>query len=580
MNIVSKIISIISIFGFLACDSILEPQPDGTLSEDGIWKNNARAFAFLNNAYNNLPAGYNRISGTMLDAATDDAVCPDPLNPVHGFTNGGWSAYNIIDNVWYRNFEGIRKVNTFLARIDSVPLIKSSNELGTDETILRTRARMKGEAYFLRAFFYFELVKRYGAVPIVDKPLSPQEANELQRATTDACFQFILDDCDSAASRLPAKYGTTPVVIGYNDAKEIGRATKGAAMALKARALLYWASPLFNAEGIRSRWETAATAAKAVIELSEQPAGGAKVYALTRFTSTVNLNDLFVPNSVIGQYHSEIIFSTLYTNNTTVEALNGPISYGAKGMINPTQNLVDAFPMSNGRPVSDPSSGYDSSNPYLNRDPRLAMTVLTNGALFGLNDKTGTIETFVGGNDARGAYPNATHTGYYLRKFISPAAVWDGRTVNITRTWVLIRFAELYLNYAEARNEAFGPDSEVYAALRSLRLRAGLRPSDVQASLTKEQMRQLIQNERRIELAFEEHRFFDVRRWRLLDNPAFQQDFLKIRGVRIVKNEQGALSYNTDLELQQRVFDKKMYLYPVEASELLKNDQLTQNPDW
>ncbi len=580
MNIVSKIVSIISIFGFLSCDSILEPQLDGTLSEDGIWKNNARAFAFLNNAYNNLPAGYNRISGTMLDAATDDAVCPDPLNPVHGFTNGGWSAYNIIDNVWYRNFEGIRKVNTFLARIDSVPLIKSSNELGTDETILRTRARMKGEAYFLRAFFYFELVKRYGAVPIVDKPLSPQEANELQRATIDACFQFILDDCDSAASRLPAKYGTTPVVIGYNDAKEIGRATKGAAMALKARALLYWASPLFNAEGIRSRWETAATAAKAVIDLTEQPAGGAKVYALTRYTSTVNLNDLFVPNSVIGQYHSEIIFSTLYTNNTTVEALNGPISYGAKGMINPTQNLVDAFPMSNGRPVSDPSSGYDSSNPYLNRDPRLAMTVLTNGALFGLNDKTGTIETFVGGNDARGAYPNATHTGYYLRKFISPAAVWDGRTVNITRTWVLIRFAELYLNYAEARNEAFGPDSEVYAALRSLRLRAGLRPSDVQAGLTKEQMRQLIQNERRIELAFEEHRFFDVRRWRLLDNPAFQQDFLKIRGVRIVKNEQGALSYNTDLELQQRVFDKKMYLYPIEASELLKNDQLTQNPDW
>lgn len=580
MNIVSKTIIIISIFGFLACDSILEPQLDGTLSEDGIWKNNARAFAFLNNAYNNLPAGYNRISGTMLEAATDDAVCPDPLNPVHGFNNGGWSAYNIIDNVWYRNFEGIRKVNTFLARIDSVPLIKSSNELGTDETILRTRARMKGEAYFLRAFFYFELVKRYGTVPLVNMPLSPQEANELQRASTDACFQFILDDCDSAASRLPAKYGSTPVFIGYNDAKEIGRATKGAAMALKSRALLYWASPLFNPESITSRWETAATAAKAVIDLTEQPAGGAKVYALTRYTSTVNLNDLFVPNSVLGQYHPEIVFSTLYTNNTTVEALNGPISYGAKGMINPTQNLVDAFPMSNGRPISDPTSGYDPSNPYLNRDPRLAMTVLTNGASFGLNDKAGTIETFVGGNDARGAYPNATHTGYYLRKFISPAAVWDGRTVNITRTWVLIRFAELYLNYAEARNEAFGPDAEVYAALRSLRLRAGLRPSDVQAGLTKEQMRQLIQNERRIELAFEEHRFFDVRRWRLLDNPLNKEDFLKIRGVQISKSEQGVLNYNTSIELQQRTFDNKMYLYPIEASELLKNDKLTQNPNW
>ncbi len=580
MKILKKTLLLFCLLGFFACDSMLEPQLDGTLSEDGIWKNNLRAFGFLNNAYNDLPTGYNRISGAMLDAATDDAICPDPLNPIHALYNGAWSPYNIVDNVWARNFGGIRKVNTFLARIDSVPLLKSSNELGTDESILRTRERMKGEARFLRALFYFELVKRYGAVPLFEQPLTPEAANNLTRPSIDECFQFIIDNCDSAANRLPAKYGINPVVVGFNDAKEAGRATKGAAMALKARALLYWASPLHNPDNDLQRWEDAAIAAKAVIDLTESNSSATKVYGLVRFTSTVNLNDLFVPNSVLGQYHQEIVFSTQYNNNTTVEALNAPIAYGAKGMTNPTQNLVDAFPMSNGRRITDPTSGYDPTKPYLNRDPRLAMTVLSNGTLLNINDKSAAIESFVGGKDAAGAYPNASKTGYYLRKFMSPTAVWDGRTVNVSRTWVVIRFAELHLNYAEARNERFGPDSEVYATLRALRARAGLRPSDVQAGLNKEQMRQLIRNERRIELAFEEHRFFDVRRWRLFDDPEYRNELLKIRAVEITQNENETLSFNTNVELQNRNFDDKMYFYPIEAAELLKNKNLEQNKGW
>ena len=185
MKILKKTLLLFCLLGFFACDSMLEPQLDGTLSEDGIWKNNLRAFGFLNNAYNDLPTGYNRISGAMLDAATDDAICPDPLNPIHALYNGAWSPYNIVDNVWARNFGGIRKVNTFLARIDSMPLLKSSNELGTDESILRTRERMKGEARFLRALFYFELVKRYGAVPLFEQPLTPEAANNLTRPSID-----------------------------------------------------------------------------------------------------------------------------------------------------------------------------------------------------------------------------------------------------------------------------------------------------------------------------------------------------------------------------------------------------------
>jgi starch-binding outer membrane protein, SusD/RagB family len=575
------ILFLTSLLFCVSCDDMLEPGLDGTLSEEGIWSNNLRAFGFLNNAYHNLPDGYNRISGAMPDAATDDAVCPDPLNPIHGFYNGNWSPYNIIDNVWFKNYEGIRKVNTFLLKIDDVPLPKSSNALGTDESILRTRERMKGEAYFLRAYFYFELLKRFGGVPLTSKPLTPDEATSIKRSTLDECFEFIIADCDSAALRLPRKYGAEPVQVGYNDAKELGRATSGAAKALKSRALLYLASPLFNPENDQARWNAASEAAKEVIDYTVNEDGsGAKLYGLNRFTSTVNMTDLFSTNSVLAQYHQEIVFSTQYINNTTPERLNAPISFGAKGMTNPTQNLVDAFPMSNGKPINDPTSGYDPLKPYNNRDPRLAMTVLFNGSDFTVNDKTSVIETYSGGNDGPESYPNASSTGYYLKKFLLPHAVWDGRTVNITRTWILIRFAELYLNYAESRNEAFGPDAEVYAALRALRLRAGIRPSDVQSGLNKEQMRRLIQNERRIELAFEEHRFFDIRRWKLFDDPVQKSEIQNIRAVRISRNEDGSFNMDLNHKLQERTFTPKMYFFPIPMDEIQKNKNLVQNPMW
>lgn len=580
MKTLNKILTLLLIITFASCDRMLEPQLDGSLSEEGIWTNNLRAFGFLNNTYHNLPNGYNRISSAMLDAATDDAICPDPLSAIHGFYNGNWSPYNIIDNVWSKNFEGVRKVNTFLQNIDSVPLFHSSVSLGSGESVLRTRERMKGEAYFLRAYFNFELVKRYGAIPLVDKVLTVQEAESMSRASIEESFQFMLDDCDSAVSRLPRVYGVDPIISGYNEAKEIGRATSGAAKALKSRILLYQASPLFNEENDIQKWIDAANEAKEVIDYTISEGGSTKAYTLNRFTSTINMTDLFSTNAVLSLYHKEIIFSTQYNTNTTVEQQNAPISYGAKGLTNPTQNLVDAFPMRNGKTIDNPSSGYDPANPFVNRDPRLAMTVLYNGADFSVNDKSAKIETFVGGKDGPDAYPNASKTGYYLKKFIMPSAVWDGRTVNITRTWILIRLAEMYLNFAEAHNEAYGPDAEVYAAIKELRRRAGLSPSDVEAGLNQAQMRELIRNERRIEMAFEEHRFFDVRRWKLYDDPASREDMLKIRGAKIIKDENGNLVTDMNQTVQERIFSSKMYFYPIAESELLKNKQLEQNSGW
>jgi hypothetical protein len=560
---------------------MLEPALDGTLTEDAVWSNNNLAFGFLNNTYNNLPNGYNRISNAMLDAATDDAVCPNPLSTIKGFNNDTWSPFNVIDNVWDKNYDGIRKANIFLSRIDAVPLPKKSNALGTDQSILNTRKRMKGEARFLRAFFYFELVKRYGGVPLTENILSPEDAVKIPRSSVDECIKLIVSECDLAIELLPSKYGSSPVVIGFNEAKDIGRATSGAAMALKSRALLYWASPLFNENNDLSRWDLAAKASNAVINHTISGDGtGSKAYNLQRFNTNINLSVLFSTNSVLQQYHDEIIFSTKYENNTTVESLNAPISFGAKGLTNPTQNLVEAFPMSNGKPITDPTSGYNPNNPFANRDPRLNMTVLSNSTSFSVNDKAGTIETFAGGIDGFGSYPNATLTGYYLQKFLLPFAVWDGRSVNVTRTWILFRFAEMYLNYAEARNEAVGPDVEVYNALKALRFRAGFRPLYIPIGLNQIEMRKFIQNERRIEFAFEEHRFFDVRRWKLFDNSSERDNLLNIRGVIITKNVDGTFKYDTSNIVEKRVFTNKMYLFPIAESELRKSNGLVQNPGW
>ena len=581
MKLIKKIFFLLAIVSLSSCEDLLDPDLDGTLSEDAVWNDNKLAFGFINNAYNNLPDGYNRISNAMLAAATDDAVCPSPLSNINGFNNGTWSPFNVIDNVWNKNYEGIRKINTFLEKVDSIPLPKKSNALGTDESILNTRERMKGEAHFLRAYFYFELVKRYGGVPLIDKRLTSEEAINLPRSSSDDCFKFIIEECDLAAQLLPRKYGGSPTVIGFNETKDMGRATSGAALALKSRALLYWASPLFNESRDITRWAQASEAADAVINYTMKENGGGKAYNLKTLTPTLTMSTLFSTNSILPQYHDELIFSTKYNSNTTVENQNGPISYGAKGLTNPTQNLVESFPMSNGKAISDPTSGYDPANPFVNRDPRLSMTVLTNGTNFEVNDKTGILETFDGGKDGPGAYPNATQTGYYLQKYVMPYAAWEGRSVSVTRTWVLIRLAEIYLNFAEARNEAVGPDADVYFALRTLRFRAGFKPVYVPTGLSQDEMRKFIQNERRLELAFEEHRFFDVRRWKLFDNASERNNLLTIRGVKITKDaSSGNLTFNTNNVVQDRVFSDKMYLFPISESELSKSNALEQNPGW
>ena len=549
-------------FLFAGCDSFLDPAKDGKLGEEDIWNETRRAFGFLNDAYNKLPSGYNYIDNAMLAAGCDEAVHSDVTSDIKGFNNGTWDSYFLVENVWSKNYEGIRIVNRFLERIDDLKMPVKPTVSGTDEQLIRTRERMKGEAFFLRAYFYFELIKRYGGVPLFTKSLTVEEAQQATRASYDDCMKQIIADCDSAANRLPEQYKGSSESVGFDDKKELGRPTTGAAYGLKSRALLYWASPLNNPGNDKERYKRSADAAQLVVK--------------SAFSES--FTDLYAVSENFLQYHREIVFSTKYNNTVSVEQQNSPLTMGGKGLTNPTQNLADAFGMANGKGINEPGSGY------VGRDPRFYMTFAYDGSEFTVNDKTQTIETFEGGKDATATNKTATKTGYYLKKLLSPQAVWDGRTNNITRTWILMRYAEVLLNYAEAMNEycespSQAPNDSIYKVVELIRKRAELSPYKLPAGLTKEEMREVIRNERRVELAFEEHRFFDIRRWRLLDDPQEKADYLKIEGMQIVKDDNDEPHYSK-YTVENRVFDERMYLYPIPKSEILKAPGITQNPGW
>ena len=334
-----------------------------------------------------------------------------------------------------------------------------------------------------------------------------------------------------------------------------GRATKAAAMALKSRALLYAASPLNNASGDITQWQKAAAAAKELIDTQAHS-------LLPKYADIFNFST--------AAYNAEVIFATAANLRNDIETNNAPISYnGALGLTNPTQELVDAYEMHNGLPITDPLSGYNAADPYKDRDPRLALSVIFNGSTF----KGTEVNTMTGGKDGLGVSVNATKTGYYMRKFLSEAASWNQTTnATVRRPWVIFRYAEILLNYAEAQNEATGPDPGVYDAVNQVRKRAGM--PVLPQGLSKDQMRARIHNERRVELAFEEHRFFDVRRWK-----TGEKDFAApVSGMRISTNGTNAV-YERFI-VAQRVFNQRMYRYPIPQGEINNTTKLVQNPGY
>lgn len=527
------------------CKDFFEPKySEGPISEDAIWVTDRRVREFLNNGYNSLLGRYNVDgNGALMASGSDEAVNSNLNSNINYFNNGTWGPLKTFDEQYTNMYTGLRVVNIFLEKSPTAVIFPATDRPG-----------LRGEAFFLRALFHYELFKRYGRIVLATRSFSVGEDLNLPRNSVDEVVKSITADCDSAINQIAAK--TTKEW----DAANYGRATKAAGLALKAKTLLIYASPQYNPNNDLTRWQNAAAAAKALIDLNVHGLLNAADYPnLWNYTNTATA------------YNKEVIFATPAGSTNSIESNNAPISFtGGLGRTNPTQELVDAFEMSNGKAITDAASGYNPQDPYKNRDPRLSLFIVYNGSNFKTGSLSRNVETFEGGLDNDPANVNSTKSGYYLRKFISSNATYNVTSnTSVRRPWVLFRYAEILLIYAEALNEASGPSVEVYNAVNAVRTRAGM--PGLPNGLGQADMRERIKNERRVELCFEEQRFFDVRRWKqgeiYFNAP--------VHGMKIVKA--GSTLTYTPFTIEDRVFTDRNYLYPLQQSEIDKSDKLQQN---
>jgi len=407
------------------------------------------------------------------------------------------------------------------------------------------------QARFLRAYYYYELLRRYGQIPLLDdKVLTLDEVNNVKPNSFDEVVEYIVGECDAILEGLPEDYS-------HFTGDQTGRVTKGGAMALKARVLLYAASPLHNQQSINEKWIAAAKASWDIIKKGW--------YTL----------ESDYKNVVNNSQSKELIFGRRRAADNSFERRNFPVGYvGASPGNCPTQNLVDCYRMANGKRIEAADSGYDPANPYDNRDPRLSKTVIVNNSTW----KGRKVEIWDGGLDGM-PKEYATETGYYLRKYVVETVNLDpSYTTTAKHVVVIFRYGEVLLNYAEAMNEAYGPafssaelGMTAYDAVNLIRARAGM--PGFKEGMTKDEFRQELHDERRVELAFEDHRFWDIRRWKTGDQTTV------LKGMAITRNNDGGFDYSIKT-IETRLWQEKMNLYPVPQSEIFKNSNLVQNTGW
>ncbi|GAB3662096.1 RagB/SusD family nutrient uptake outer membrane protein [Echinicola sediminis] len=512
----------------------------------------------------------NRYLGVKLTNKEGDAYQP---GFGRGFEYAFWSSltdesiYNNDDNTWFiqqgqlspentgiagtfwgRSYRSIRECNYALGNIGALEM----SQTGKD--------RLIAELKFIRAFRYHDLIRNYGDIVLMGDrvPELGEDFTDMsfyEKVDKQAALDYVISELDQAAEGLP--------LVNNGNWKE-GRATRGAALALKARLLLYAASPLYtDGENNLQKWQAAADAAKAVMDLGQ--------YSLYQG----GYSELFLTSGS----NVEIIFARYYNINarhTALEIANGPNGYDGWGGNVPLQNLVDDYEMMDGTSFSW-DNAEQASAPYENRDPRFYETILYNGAAY--RDRE--VETFLpGGRDSQDGPSNwnTSKSGYYLRKFINEELpIRNPWEVAGTQNWIYFRYAEILLNYAEAQNEAAGPDASVYEAINEIRNRPGVEMPNLPAGLSQDEMRERIQHERRIELAFEEHRFYDVRRWMIAE----QTENVPAYGIEITKANDGSLTYERKVALGGRSFAPRHYWLPIPRAEILASDnQLEQNPGY
>ncbi|MGI6232492.1 MAG: RagB/SusD family nutrient uptake outer membrane protein [Prevotella sp.] len=577
MNIKKSVVcGTLAVLALASCDDKMNYNEYNVYDKDYITSTFTKVGGFMTDIYNHVDYDFGQYySGAILGSASDESEYAYSGNSIEDFYNGGWSAVNAKSTIWSSMFEGIYICNHVLGEMQGLTF--DDLKLNSDyEAQMHRYENYKWECRFMRAYFYFNLVKQYGGVPIIDKEMTADEINQLSRNTSDEVFQFIIDECDAIKDSIIKDYADEG---NYQIAPaETGRANNLAVLALKARAALYWASPLFNASGDKERYHDAALYCKQLIDSCT-----ARGMALTD-----NYADLWATDNWSNENISkEIIFARrIYGSGTngasnTFEGYNYPVGIeGGNGGNCPTQNLVDAYDMqATGLGIDEAGSGYDESNPYAGRDPRFQATIAKNGDIWPTSYKT-TLETYQNGTNGQ-PLSGGTPTGYYVKKYCHGTIDLrsSSKYTADNHDWITFRLGEFYLDYAEAVFRYLGsadatssefPMSAREAASKT-RVRAGM-PA-FPTNLSNDTFWEKYKKERMVELAFEGHRFWDVRRWKEAD-----KYFKSITEMKLTKNDDGSISYTRNTVSRQ--WDDKMYLFPISQSDLLKNTNLEQNPGW
>jgi hypothetical protein len=582
-------LALLLLLGATGCSDVLDVTPKDQFPDQAVFTDPNLAQAFLNDMYQGLGHGLYEI---MLASMTDETHFIHDYNTSKivqatitssdrgALDDGRFAHFN-----WGPTYSRIRQTNVFLSHIDPAPF---------DSALKR---RMKGEAFFLRAYFYHNLMRMYGGVPIITKVYGLNEDYQVARNSFQETVAFIAANADSAAALLPLSYSGV----------DVGRATKGAALALKARVLLYAASDLYNVnpsgkpengyttpQDRTALWRAAKDAAKAVMDLG--------IYGLFRPSpanaqeAAKNYGDLFL------QTMSEEVILSRFFLSTRGDGYNpglhnGPNGYHTWGGNTPIQNLIDDYRMADGSKF-DWSNPAHAAAPYANRDPRFYASIAYDGTPWrprpddvkGL-DPVGIIQTFraltlpdnsvVAGLDTRDSPVenwNGAYSGYYIRKFIDPSI--NAQFTKEQVPWIFFRYAEILLNYAEASIE-LNELTDAVNALNQIRIRAGMPPFS--AALGQAALREEYRNERRVEMAFEEQRFFDVRRWmtapQVLSKVAGGINIFLDGSSRTDRTTWHNYRYVVDT-VQTRAWDDKMYFMPIRFDELNRNSLLKQNPGY
>ena len=541
-NKILYIIASVMLTGFTSCSDFLDRYPTEELSDGSFWKTKTDAEMAVSDIYRCLPTW-----------DIDEDINSD--NAVHGikWANGNVSkgVYDPADQGWSGDYGYIRRCNLVLQKLEEMELSQSDKE------------PIAGQAYFFRGYIYFELIRKFGDVPYIDQPLKLTDVEDITRTSKDEIYTKIMADFDKAFSYLPEEWPAT----------QWGRITKGAAMAMKARAALYFGN-----------WETAATAAKSVMDLNK--------YDLYDKENTGKYQELFWEKT---DGCEEIILAVQYNAPDKTNYLIGWECFPTKGWggLNPTQSLVDAFEDSEGAPISK-SKIYSEKNPFANRDPRLEVNVLHDGEeMYGVTIKVAPLKS--SGSTGIAQHGDATATGYYQQKWLDPSIDPQSAGWEMGKDWVTIRYAEVLLTYAEAKNEVSPLDDSAFEAVNQVRRRVGmpeLQKTDATKPTycaTQDDLRQRIRNEWRVEFALEGgKRQWDIRRWGIAKD-VLNAPFLGIK-YKMVDDPVNAdpkdggkvcvLYEGDNVKLAGSRYEDHNYIYPIPLSEIDLNPKLTQNPGY